>query len=98
MIKGRTRLSVALELICLALIFSFVLCIIPLSAQEDAEASAGDTVDVVKLVADVERGTRIGEDDIEIVKVKNVNVPANVISNIDDVKHMYAKDYLYAGE
>ena len=87
MIKGRTRLSVALELICLALVFSFVLCIIPLSAQEDAEASAGDTVDVVKLVKNVERGVRIGKEDFEIVKVRNVNVPANVISDPEQVEY-----------
>ena len=98
MTKGRTYFKAALELICLALIFSFVLCIIPLSAEETDKAPEGNTVDVIKLVNNVERGTRIGKEDVELVQVKNVNIPSNAISDLEKVVYMYARTDLFAGE
>ena len=94
------------ELLCLVLVLSMIVCSIPLSAAEadsalttgTAEDQTAATVDIVKLKADVVRGTRLTREDLEIVRVKNVNVPANAISDIDSVIGNYAKQDLYAGE
>ncbi len=103
--KKRTvkKTRVIAELLCLALIFSMLVCVIPSFAQEAAEGDGAtteevQTVNVVKIAKDVVRGTRLTENDLEVVTVKNVNIPSNIISDIAEVKAMYAKRDLYAGE
>lgn len=101
MTNRRTRLHLALEILCFALLFALVLCVIPLSAEEAAEgeeAQTPKTVNVVKVLKDIPRGTWIDEKDLEIVEVKNVNVPANVISDIEEVVDKCALADIYAGE
>lgn len=87
----------SVELICLILVFGMLICSFSTFAVE-TEEPASDTVDVVKLVNDVPRGNRVGEKDIEIVKVKNENIPANIVSDPEYVEYKYAKEDLYAGE
>ena len=100
----RTRLRVAFELLCFVLMFAMLLCVTPLAAQEieaDAEEQTEDkpkTVDVVKILIDAPRGTWIEEEDLEVVTVKNENVPSNVISDIEEIVGMYTLHDLYAGE
>ena len=84
------------EMLCLILAFSMLVCSVPMVAEE--VATEPGTVDVVKMIKNVDRGTRVGKEDIEIVKVKNVNVPANIISDPKEVEYLYAKENLYAGE
>ena len=90
------------ELLCLVLVFSMLICAVPAIAEEvsddTAENSTPTTVDVIKLLTNVSRGTRLKDADFEIVTVKNFNVPSNIISDPDEVDGMYAKEDLYAGE
>lgn len=89
------------EILCFMLIFSMLLCSIPMFAQESAETEKADkpkTVKVVKLVTDVNRGTRIYEEDVEVVEVKNENIPSNIISDPAEIDSLFAKTDLYAGE
>ncbi len=90
------------ELLCFVLLFSTLLLTIPLSAEElDSEEqpeAKPATIDIVKILVDTPRGTRILKKDLEIVTVKNVNIPSNTISDIDEVVGMYTRFDLYAGE
>ena len=94
-------LGIGARLLCFMLIFSMLVCICPIFAEEAAEDATEETkpatVQVVKLIEDVNRGSRITKDDVEVITVKNVNVPSNVISNPEDVYSLYAKEDLYAG-
>ena len=56
------------------------------------------TIEVVVLINDVAPGKKIKSTDVEVKTFKNVNIPSNVISNINKVKGKYAKMQLYAGE
>ena len=102
MMKRRVNiLRKGLAALCLVLVFSMLVCVAPIFAQEVAEdgseADKPATVDVVKLVNDVKLGSRISKNDVEVVTVKNVNVPSNIISDPEDVYTFYAKEDLYAG-
>ena len=99
----RTRLRSALEILCFVLLFSMLVGMIPLSAEDDIGAETevpedDGMIDVVKLVNDAPRGTWLYEEDVEVVRVKNVNIPSNVISNVEDVLTKYTTQDLYAGE
>ncbi len=98
--KRTTKLwRVAAEMICLLLIFSMMVGIVPMTASEAAaEGSKPETVTVAKLTKDAPRGTVITEEYVELVTLKNVNVPANVISDPEEIYAKYAKRDLYAGE
>lgn len=77
-------------------------CALPMSASEDAAATdtagAADTVQIVKLLKDVEQGARILKDMVETQTVKNVNIPENAVHSVEDVVGKYAKNKMFSGE
>ncbi len=94
-------LRVLSGLLCVMLVFCMLVCAMPAFAQEatdNAEGADDGTVDVVKLVNDKTQGSRITKSDYEVVKVRNVNIPQNVISDPNLVLSTYARKDLYAGE
>lgn len=101
MINKKSRLRFATEILCFLLIFAFAVCMIPLSATEEAETDKEEkpkTIEIVKLLVDVKRGIMLAEEDVELVEVKNENIPANVVTSIDGIDGMYVSDNMYAGE
>ena len=99
--KKRTKslLRVAGELICLLLVFSMMVGMIPMTASETVEQTdKPEEVTVAKLTKDAPRGTIITKEYVELVTLKNVNVPKNVISNPEEIYSKYATRDLYAGE
>lgn len=85
-----------LEMLCLVLALCFTLCTIPLSANE--EAAGGETVQIVVAKKDILKGRMVTDQVIEVVTVKNFNLPTNYISKTEEVLEKYAKVDIYAGE
>ncbi len=99
--KKRTKSlwRVAGELLCLLLVFSMMVGMIPMTASETVEQTdKPDEVTVAKLTKDTPRGTKITKEHVELVTLKNVNVPKNVISDPEEIYSKYATRDLYAGE
>ena len=99
-ISKRIRRGAISILLVLSILASATVSIFAQSDTEDSSESAnsGDTVDVVMLVNDVAAGRKIKSSDIEVRTLKNVNIPANIISDKKEVMGKYAKAQLYAGE
>lgn len=57
-----------------------------------------DTVEVPRLSADVQRGAKIGEANIETVKVKKDTLPGGVITDKNLIVGRYAASTLYSGD
>lgn len=95
--KKRTR--VFCELVCLILALALTLGSFTVFADEtEATETVADEVQVVRFVKDAPQGTRLTEEYLETVTIKNVNVPANVVGKIEDAMRMYVVENRYAGE
>lgn len=100
--KTRKRsLRLLCELLCLALAICMIVGALPTVAEETAapeQTDMPDTVTVIKASKDIPRGTRITDEHIEAVTVKNINIPKNIISDPAEVADQYAEDDIFAGE
>ncbi len=67
-------------------------------AADEADIFDGETKQIVRLKVDIPEGDRISKDDVELVTVKNVNIPDNVFTDVDTVVTNYALEHLYAGD
>ncbi len=84
------------RLLCFCLVLCMAIGAPPtLAASETLE---GDTVKIAVITADVKAGGRLNAQNVELVEVKNVNIPPNVITNLDDVYAKVAAEDLYEGE
>ncbi len=63
-----------------------------------SEETSGDTVKIAMMTADVKKGGKLSAKNVELVEVKNVNIPSNVITDLDNVYTKIAAVDLYAGE
>lgn len=103
---GKRALKTAIEMLCLMLALSMMLCTIPMMAEEAADASdvaaeenaVPTTVKIVCAAQDIPQGTRITEKHLTVKEVLNANIPANVISDPAEVVSRYASNVLYEGE
>lgn len=87
-------MSKATKLFCLLLALSMLVCSLPVIAEE----VKSETVNIVKLINDVDQGTRITDKDIKMVSVSKTNLPSNVVTDAKKVIDCFATEYLYAGE
>lgn len=88
-----------LRLIGLVLAFVLAVGTIAVFAEETGESTqTPDTIDVVLFAKDVARGTRLTEEHVKVVSMKNVNVPKNVISDTSKVISMFVTEDVYEGE
>lgn len=76
---------------------------LPLYATEvgtdEAEPEeAPKTVSIVVATKDIPQGTYITDDYVTVVTVPNYNIPANAITDINEVITKYAKSNVYGGE
>ena len=101
--KNKKRfLKLAFEIVCVALVLSMLLGVLPLFAEEETEAPVEEekpaTLDIVVAAADVPVGTRLNDNHVKLVTVPNMNLPSNVITDISEVYEKYSKLDLVAGE
>lgn len=80
-------------LVCVVLAIFMVFVISPL-----VNRATTDTVDVLRLKTNVERGTRITTAHIEIASVKKDTVPNGILNNAQDIVGKYAATALFAGD
>ena len=99
--KKRTRSfwRVGRELLCVLLVLGMMVGMVPMTASEaENQTDTPATIKVAKLTKDAPRGTLITEEYVEVVTLKNVNIPSNVISDPEEIYSKYAKIDIYAGE
>lgn len=87
--KNRTIIGV----ICMVLAVVMTFAVAPL-----VNRLSTDTVEVVRLAADVQRGSQITEAHLETVKVKTDTVPKNIVNSTKEIVGKYAASNLYAGD
>ena len=94
------RLRVFGRVLCALLLLSMLFLSLPIIAAdgETEAAQTSETVNVVVMTADVKIGEKISDDHVELKTFKNVNIPSNVISSVDQVVGFLAADNLYKGE
>jgi hypothetical protein len=68
------------------------------AGAETEAAETSETIDVVVLTADLKVGEKILDKNVEVKTFKNVNIPGNVISSVDQVVGLIAATNLYKGE
>ncbi len=83
--------KIVLKLICLCLILCTAVAAVPFASATDG------TIEIVRVKTDIKRGERISANNVELVSVKNANLPDNVITDIDQAYSNYALKDLYAG-
>ncbi len=83
--------KIVLKLICLCLILCTAVAAVPFASASDGN------IEIVKVKEDIKRGERISANNVELVSVKNVNLPDNVITDINQAYGNYAQKDLYAG-
>ena len=79
----------------LSIVLAAVIAFISISVVTRA---TNGTKDIVRVKNAVNRGNRITEDDLEIVKVGSFNLPENVAKKIEDVAGTYAATNLCPGD
>lgn len=70
---------------------------VSISSETDESESAA-TVDIVFATKNISKGTKITADNVELRSIKNVNVPDNAVSSLDDAVGKYAQVDLYEDE
>ena len=99
MISMKKRSLLFLGVISLVLAVILALGSFAAFAQTEQDGAVGeDEITVVRLVKDAPIGTVLTEDFIELVTMKNVNIPANAITDIETCKNKYMLDNVYEGE
>lgn len=87
--KNRTTLAIIASIVALVVIFA----LIPL-----AEDIASTDIQVVRLKANIARGTQITADHLEVVSVPSYALPTGALQSANDVVGKYAASQLYAGD
>ena len=80
---------------CLLIVFSIVLCAIPVFANGEPEPA---TVKVVVATKDIAKGRMITDQNLKLITVKNENLPTNYISDPSKVVGKYAKVDIFENE
>ncbi len=86
------------KLICLCLAVCTVISASTYVYAEEADTASEETIHIVVLKEDVKKGEKISSNILELVEVKNVNIPDNVLTEIKQASSKYAKQDLYAGD
>lgn len=87
--------------VCIILVLSFVLGVVPAFANENAtegENADANGLQIAVVARDVSRGIRLSTAHIKMVPIDEANLPPNAITNIDDVLSKYTREDLYEGE
>lgn len=87
--KNRTLIGI----VCMVLAVALTFIISPLVTRLSM-----DTVEVPRLSADVQRGAKISDANVEIVKVKKDTLPNGIITDKDLIVGRYAASTLYSGD
>lgn len=87
--KNRTIIGI----ICMVLAVVISFAVAPIVSK-----STTDTVTVVRLCSDVQRGSRITEANLETVSVKKDSLPARIITDTNMIVGKYAVSNLYSGD
>ena len=86
-------------LVSVILCLSMLLCGALVSCNNEPEAAdGGDMVNVVRAKTGIDRGTKIGEDSLEIVAMDASVVPAGALSRKEDVVGKFATAQIFAGD
>lgn len=90
--------------LCSLLVICMMLTMLSAFAEETftqegtIDPATGATVDVVVLTQDVPAGKKITKKQLEVKQVKNVNIPDNILSSVDEVVGLFAKVDVFAGD
>ena len=88
----------ALLIICMMLTILSAFAEEAFTQEGTVDPAKGATVDVVVLTQDVSAGKKITKKQLEVKQVKNVNIPDNIISSVDEVAGLFAKVDVFAGD
>ena len=93
------RSKILCELLCIVLAFALTIGSVMVFADEADKAElAEDEIQIVKFIKDAPIGTRLSQEYFEVVVVKKLNVPANVVSDPVAFQNKYMLENAYAGE
>ena len=93
----KKSLKTFLRVSCLLLALCITVCAIPLSATAEGD-SAPDTVKVLVAKKNIMKGKMVTPESVELITVKNENLPTNYMSDPAKVVGKYAKADIYDGE
>lgn len=102
----KNKMKKFIRLLCLSLVLCMMLGTLPVFAADEAETEAADgtdaaapaTVDIVVAKKDVPQGTRLNDSHVHTVTVPNLNLPENIITDINEVYEKYSATDLMEGE
>ncbi len=94
--------KILLKSISASLLIGIVIATVPAFASSQQETASGqdivpETVEIVRVKKDIPKGSYITQSMLELVSVKNVNLPDNIVTDIKEVKAKYAATDMYAG-
>ena len=87
--KNRTLVGIACMILAIIIMFAVAPIVNKLSA---------DTVEILRLVRDVNQGVQITVDHLEIVEVNESSIPDGVLNDPKEIIGKYASSMLYAGD
>lgn len=96
------RFRFIIEIACIAIAMCMLLGAVPAVAAEETEAPAGEEkpaeITIVVAAKKIATGTYITNDFLTMVTVPNLNIPENVITDMDEAMTKYSKFDIAEGE